>query len=240
MLTVEVDEVDEAPQPYQGLLASVVHAVSVADLSVGYSPRQMKVDPDHVAALAEVVDRLPPVVVDGRTMTVIDGVHRLEAYRTLGRSRIPALMFRGNDMEALVIAIQANIQHGKPLSRGERQEAARALLHQCPERSDRWLGEVCGVSHTTVAVLRRSLSGGRGEGKDGSGRPEAPGGPLAGPGGRGPGHGRKPDGKHPASRGSCRGGTVHGPASGGGARPVAKPALAAGRPNCTNDGAASG
>ncbi len=177
MLTVEVDEVDEAPQPYKGLLASVVHAVSVADLSVGYSPRQMKVDPDHVAALAEVVDRLPPVVVDGRTMTVIDGVHRLEAYRTLGRSRIPALMFRGNDMEALVIAIQANIQHGKPLSRGERQEAARALLHQCPERSDRWLGEVCGVSHTTVAVLRRSLAAAEAQvrtGRDGRRRPVDP------------------------------------------------------------------
>ena len=180
MLTVEVDEVsevDEAPQPYKGLEASVVHAVSVADLSVGYSPRQMKVDHDHVAALADVVDRLPPVVVDERTMTVIDGVHRVEAYRKLGRSRIPALMFRGNDMEALVIAIQANIQHGKPLNRGERQEAARALLHECPERSDRWVGEVCGVSHTTVAVLRRSVSAADAKvrmGRDGRRRPVDP------------------------------------------------------------------
>ena len=180
MLTVEVDEVnevDEAPQPYKGLEASVVHAVSVADLSVGYSPRQMKVDHDHVAALADVVDRLPPVVVDERTMTVIDGVHRVEAYRKLGRSRIPALMFRGSDMEALVIAIQANIQHGKPLSRGERQEAARALLHECPERSDRWVGEVCGVSHTTVAVLRRSVSAADAKvrmGRDGRRRPVDP------------------------------------------------------------------
>ena len=137
----------------------------------------MKVDPDHVAALAEVLDRLPPVVVDGRTMTVIDGVHRLEAYKTLGRSRIPALMFRGNDMEALVIAIQANIQHGKPLNRGERQEAARALLHRCPERSDRWVGEVCGVSHTTVAVLRRSVAAAEAQvrtGRDGRRRPVDP------------------------------------------------------------------
>jgi ParB-like chromosome segregation protein Spo0J len=180
VLTVEVDEVnevDEAPQPYKGLEASVVHTVSVADLSVGYSPRQMKVDHDHVAALADVVDRLPPVVVDERTMTVIDGVHRVEAYRKLGRSRIPALMFRGNDMEALVIAIQANIQHGKPLNRGERQEAARALLHECPERSDRWVGEVCGVSHTTVAVLRRSVSAADAKvrmGRDGRRRPVDP------------------------------------------------------------------
>ena len=156
--TLLIAEVDQASQPYKGLDASVVHAVCVDDLSVGYSPRETKVDPDHVAALADVVDRLPPVVVDERTMTVIDGVHRLQAFRSVGRSRIPALLFRGNDMEALVIAIQANIQHGKPLSRNERQGAARALLCRCPERSDRWVGEVCGLSHTTVAVLRRSVS----------------------------------------------------------------------------------
>ena len=170
-------DIDEAGQPYQGLAASPVHAVSVADVSVGYSPRETKVDRDHVAALADVVDRLPPVIVDERTMTVIDGVHRLEAYRSLGRSRIPALLFRGSDMEALVLAIQANIQHGKPLSRSERQEAARAVLRRCPDRSDRWVGQVCGVSHSTVAVLRRSVSEAEAKirtGRDGRRRPVDP------------------------------------------------------------------
>jgi ParB-like chromosome segregation protein Spo0J len=174
VLTVEVDG---APQVFGGLDASVVHPLSVADLSIGYSPRQIQVDPDHVAALADVLDRLPPVVVDERTMTVIDGVHRLQAFRSMGRSRIPALLFRGSEMEALVIAIQANIQHGKPLSRTERQEAARALLCRCPERSDRWIGEVCGVSHTTVAVLRRTVSAADAKirtGRDGRRRPVDP------------------------------------------------------------------
>ena len=174
MLSVEVDD---DPRPYQGLAASVVHDVSVADVSVGYSPRHTKVDLDHVAALADVVDRLPPVIVDERTMTVIDGVHRLAAYRSLGRGLIPALLFKGSDMEALVIAIQANIQHGKPLSRSERQEAARALLRSCPDRSDRWVGEVCGVSHSTVAVLRRSVSEAEAKvrtGRDGRRRPVDP------------------------------------------------------------------
>jgi ParB-like chromosome segregation protein Spo0J len=175
--TVLSVEVDDDPQPYQGLAASVVHDISVADVSVGYSPRHTKVDLDHVAALADVVDRLPPVIVDERTMTVIDGVHRLAAYRSLGRGVIPALLFKGSDMEALVIAIQANIQHGKPLSRSERQEAARALLRSCPDRSDRWVGEVCGVSHSTVAVLRRSVSEAEAKvrtGRDGRRRPVDP------------------------------------------------------------------
>jgi ParB-like nuclease domain len=175
--TVLSAEVDDGPKPYQGLAASEVQDVSVADVCVGYSPRHTKVDLDHVAALADVVDRLPPVIVDERTMTVIDGVHRLEAYRSLGRGLIPALLFKGSDMEALVIAIQANIQHGKPLSRSERQEAARAILRCCPDRSDRWVGEVCGVSHSTVAVLRRSVSEAEAKvrtGRDGRRRPVDP------------------------------------------------------------------
>ena len=151
--------IDRGPQIYGGDLAlSDVRALPVADLSIGYSPREMKVDAGHVAALMEVVDLLPPVIVDHRTMTVIDGVHRLEAFRRVGRSHIDALMFDGKDSEAMVVAIQANVKHGKPLSRGERRAAARSLLHAFPERSDRWVGEVCGLSHTTVALIRRSLN----------------------------------------------------------------------------------
>jgi ParB-like chromosome segregation protein Spo0J len=151
--------IDRGPQIYEGGLAlSDVRTLPVADLSVGYSPREMKVDAGHVAALMEVVDLLPPVIVDHRTMTVIDGVHRLEAFRRVGRSHIDALIFNGKDSEAMVVAIQANVKHGKPLSRGERRAAARSLLHAFPERSDRWAGEVCGLSHTTVALIRRSLN----------------------------------------------------------------------------------
>jgi ParB-like chromosome segregation protein Spo0J len=135
---------------------SEVRTLPVADISVGYSPRETKVDGGHVASLMEVVDHLPPVIVD-RTMTVIDGIHRLEAFRRAGRSHIKALMFNGNGTEAMALAIQANVKHGKPLSRGERRVAARSLLYAFPERSDRWMGEVCGLSHTTIALIRKSL-----------------------------------------------------------------------------------
>jgi ParB-like nuclease domain len=173
---MDVEVVPAAP-PCGRLESSAVRVVRLTNLSVGYSPRQTKVDPDHVATLVDVVDRLPPVVVDERTMTVIDGIHRLEAFRTLGRSHIPVVMFRGDEMEALVTAIQANIKHGKPLSRSERQAAARVVLGRCPERSDRWVGEVCGLSHTTVAMLRRSLTSADARvrtGRDGRRRPVDP------------------------------------------------------------------
>ena len=157
MLTVDGGAELEGPRRH-GLDVSRARAVPLAKLGVGYSPRQTKVDPAHVAALMEVVDHLPPVIVDERTMAVIDGVHRLEAFRRLGRSHINALLFAGDEMEALVLAVRTNITHGKPLNRSERQTAARALLSRCPDRSDRWVGDVCGLSHTTVAALRSSLS----------------------------------------------------------------------------------
>lgn len=151
--------------------------VRLADLSVGYSPRQTRVDEDHVAALAEVVDRLPPIVVDERTMRVIDGGHRVEAFRRMGRTEIRALLFSGSETDALVVAVQANIKHGKPLSRSERQAAAGTLLLRCPDRSDRWVAEVCGLSHSTVARIRQAaeaMGSGIRTGRDGRRRPVDP------------------------------------------------------------------
>lgn len=141
-----------------GLALSSARLVPVTLLSSGYSPRQTKLDTRHVAALMDVVDHLPPVIVDERTMTVIDGMHRLEVFRRVGRSHIQALFFTGNQLEALVLAIAANVKHGKPLSREERRAAAGVLLRNSPDRSDRWVGEVCGLSHTTVAAMRKGLS----------------------------------------------------------------------------------
>jgi ParB-like chromosome segregation protein Spo0J len=135
------------------------------------------VDEDHVLALAEVLDRVPPVVVDKRTMKVIDGVHRVEASRRMGRTEIRAVFFSGNETDALVVAVQANIKHGKPLSRSERQAAVGALLRRCPDRSDRWLAEVCGLSHSTVARIRQAadaLGPGVRTGRDGRRRPVDP------------------------------------------------------------------
>jgi len=151
--------------------------VALVDLLLGYSPRQTRLDEDHVAALVEVVDRLPPVVVDDATMTVIDGAHRVEASRRAGRREINALMFNGDQTEAMALAVEANVKHGKPLTRGERQEAARALLARCPERSDRWLAEICGLSHSTVSRLRQASRTAEVEvrtGRDGRRRPVDP------------------------------------------------------------------
>lgn len=47
--------------------------------------------------------------------------------------------------------------HGLPLSLTERTSAAGRLLASGPERSDRSIGEICGLDHKTVARLRGQL-----------------------------------------------------------------------------------
>ena len=179
-LCSNVEEIAPVTNPTGQVLRQAqaeVQLVRIADLVLGYSPRHEKLDEDHVQALLEVIDRLPPIIVDERTMKVLDGMHRLEASRRAARTELPAVFFSGSETEALVVAIQANIKHGKPLSRGERQAAAAALLRRCPERSDRWGGEICGLSHSTVARVRQAtdaMDNGMRTGRAGRRRPVDP------------------------------------------------------------------
>jgi len=55
--------------------------VDVAELSVAYSPKTTADDEDHVITLMEVIERVPPILVDRQLMTVTSGLHRLEAFR---------------------------------------------------------------------------------------------------------------------------------------------------------------
>ncbi len=112
------------------------------------------VDVRHVQALAEVAELWPPILVATATMTVLDGMHRVEAARRLGRTSILARFFDGSDEEGFVAAVRANVAHGLPLSLAERSQAARRLLSANAGRSDRSIGAICGLDHKTVARLR--------------------------------------------------------------------------------------
>jgi ParB-like chromosome segregation protein Spo0J len=152
----------------------IVEKVEISDLSFGYSPRSTPIDQAHVRALAEVIDQLPPIVVERDQLAVVDGAHRVAAFEFAGRGQIPAIFFAGGTSEALVLAVQANVTHGKPLTRAERQAAAAQLLRAFPDRSDRWFGDVCGLSHSTVAKIRRDVAQGKvavRTGRDGRRRP---------------------------------------------------------------------
>lgn len=128
--------------------------VSVSDLLPADSPRLQGEDMEHIRSLAELKDRLPPILVHRKTMRVIDGMHRLKAAVLRGEQTIEASFYDGDGAEAFIMAVKANTQHGLPLSLSDRKAAAARIVRSSPHLSDRGIAEVTGLSPKTVGVIR--------------------------------------------------------------------------------------
>jgi ParB-like chromosome segregation protein Spo0J len=129
--------------------------VPVSCLRAGETPRLSGEDADHVRALAEFDGELPPIVVHRDTLQVIDGRHRLQAARLRGDELIEVRFFDGDAEEAFIAAVYANRGHGLPLTLADRTAAAARILARCPDRSDRAVATITGLSPTTLAAIRR-------------------------------------------------------------------------------------
>ena len=131
--------------------------VEVALLRHGPGVRSDGVDESYAKLLASVVTPLPPIAVDSQTMVVLDGVHRVRAAVLRQETFIRARYVSGSESELLIMAVQANAAHGRPLSLTDRKDAAGRLLSLAPDMSDRAVAEICGLSPTTVGLLRSSV-----------------------------------------------------------------------------------
>ena len=142
--------------PHEAAVASPeVGAISIEDVRVGPSMRAAGIDPLHVAVLAEVVAEWPPILLSRADSSVIDGHHRVAAARQLGLRELRASWFDGSPEDAYLEFVRRNVGHGLPLTLAERRHAARRMLGCRPERSDRAIASVCGISPTTIARLRK-------------------------------------------------------------------------------------
>ncbi|MFJ5731745.1 ParB N-terminal domain-containing protein, partial [Streptomyces paradoxus] len=150
------------PDSCHGGLLSEITQIPISRIRVVGSLRTVGEDPRHINALAEVCSELPPIVIHRKTMTVIDGVHRLRAVENSGATHISAFLFNGDEREAFVLAVKLNSNHGLPLSLADRKAAALRVLADFPEWSNRRLAGVVGLSDKTVAALRRRWGGGGG------------------------------------------------------------------------------
>jgi ParB-like chromosome segregation protein Spo0J len=137
--------------------SSPVVDVAIADLQVGPSMRERGIDPAHVAALAEVADSWPPIVVSRLNASVIDGQHRVAAAQQLGVRRLRAIWFDGSPDDTYLEFVRCNVSHGLPLTLAERRRAARRIVSSRPDLSDRGIAVVCGLSPRTVARLREEI-----------------------------------------------------------------------------------
>jgi ParB-like chromosome segregation protein Spo0J len=140
------------------------------------SPRLEGEDVEHIRLFVELKDKLPPILVHRKTMRVIDGMHRLKAAVLRGERTIEAIFYDGDDADAFMMAVKANVQHGLPLSLSDRKAAAARIVRSSPHLSDRAIAEVSGLSAKTVGAIRWDSAAEQAEvqqrlGRDGRVRP---------------------------------------------------------------------
>jgi DNA-binding CsgD family transcriptional regulator len=132
--------------------------VPINSLLPGDSPRLEGENHDHAKVLAESTARLPPILVHRASMRVIDGVHRLHAAVLRGQGEIEVRYFDGDHEEAFVRAVEENNAHGLPLTLADRKAAAVRVIRAQPQRSDRSIARIVGLSPKTVSATRRRLA----------------------------------------------------------------------------------
>lgn len=143
--------------------------------AVRLSLRQIETEgmQSRAALYPEVVDQyresledgevFPPLVVaeaEGR-FWLVDGFHRYEAYKRLGRLEVDCTIVKmPSKAEAWLYALQFNRDHGLRLTNADKRYRVERLLKD-PEWSrwsDREIARRVGVSHNLVSELRKELS----------------------------------------------------------------------------------
>jgi ParB-like chromosome segregation protein Spo0J len=147
----ETPEGDQAPPRIESF---PVVSVAVDSLVFSGSPRRAGEDQQHIRLLAQAPGTLPPIVVHRETMRVIDGFHRVRAARSRGVATIAARLVDCDEDTAFVLAVEANVTHGLPLSRLDRAAAAERIIASHPHWSDRAIGAASGLSDKTVSAIR--------------------------------------------------------------------------------------
>ena len=115
---------------------------------------------DYEGLISEGVE-MPPIKVVSiqNQLYVVDGFHRVHAYRNQGRDRIEAEVIESTAQDALILAISANQAHGLRRSIQDRNKAVEMALEdiELARQSDRQLAKLCGVSQPLVSSVRARM-----------------------------------------------------------------------------------
>jgi hypothetical protein len=155
MSLVEHDLIPAGVDSFRGVTSGIV-SVPIMQVLPGESPRLGGEDKAHVVRLAALDCALPPILVDRITMRVIDGIHRLMAASIKGHKLIDVEFFDGSREDAFLRGVEANVEHGLPLTHADRTAAALRILKSHPNMSDRAIAKSTGLGARAVAELRRS------------------------------------------------------------------------------------
>jgi ParB-like chromosome segregation protein Spo0J len=136
-----------------------VSRIRISLLREADSPRLTGESAEHVRSLVESDVPLPPITVHRETLRVVDGMHRLRAAALCGRDFIDVHFVDAEPDDAFVLAVEANVAHGLPLTLADRKAAAARIVRSHPHWSDRAVAAKTGLSHKTVGSLRRCSTG---------------------------------------------------------------------------------
>ncbi len=145
---------DEAPVLQAAKATSISEVVPVESLLPAVSHRISGEDPGHTRLLREKLSDLPAILVNRRTMQVIDGMHRLSAAKLNGAGTIRVQLIDADERRAFLMAVKANTDHGLPLSVADREAAADRVLSWYPYWSDRAIAALVGLAATTIGAIR--------------------------------------------------------------------------------------
>jgi ParB-like chromosome segregation protein Spo0J len=127
----------------------------------GTQPREqinMEVVGDYAEAVKVGIE-FPPVIVfhDGAENWLADGFHRWHAHKQAGKVSIEAEVRAGTLLDAKLLAVGANGDHGLRRSNEDKRRAVQMVLDEpaWKDWSDRKIAEACGVSAPFVSAIRR-------------------------------------------------------------------------------------
>lgn len=139
--------------------------VFLTDIDIDQSPHvRFDVRDDVVAEYAERYKErqpMPPVdvfkVPGIKPYLLADGLHRTKAQLMLNRKGIEAEIHTGTMDDCIAFALLANSKHGLRRSNADKHHCAKLALKQWPDKSDRTLAAMAGVSHPYIATVRSEM-----------------------------------------------------------------------------------
>jgi len=113
---------------------------------------------EYAAAMRDTAAVFPPIIVyfDGTDHWLADGFHRLEAWRQIGRTEVPAEIRQGDRRLAILHSVAANSAHGLRRTNADKRRAVLCLLEDAEwsQWSNREIARRCAVDDHLVADVR--------------------------------------------------------------------------------------
>lgn len=121
---------------------------------------------DRYAAIFKAGGDMDPVALAqvGKVLVLLDGAHRMEALRALGRDTVEATVAKMTETQAQWAAARANLEHGQPLKKAELREVFRHYIATKQHRPGRGRAkslrdiarDIPGLTHGTVRNWMRA------------------------------------------------------------------------------------